>query len=170
VKRIVAGLLTIAALMAIVRWKSGTKASVQPLESPEACVQRMFQSASEGNLDQYFACFSQSMRQQLQQDLPVDSESASKSLRASTANLKGWALVDPPGANGGSKCELTVEWIYATRVDKQKLELQRVSDGWLITRVERIQPVQPAIPYGTPVFGVAPENTDSERKPADGNN
>ena len=153
-KRILAGLLTLAALSAIVWWKSAPSVSQSGNVSPEKCVRQMFEAATLGDVPAYLACFSGPVRRQMQQQLSGATQSESESLRKSTADLKGWAIVDPPAEVPGSACQMTVEWVYATRVDRQQLGLERTSDGWQITRVDRIQPTQPAIPYGTPVSGI----------------
>ncbi len=156
-KRIVAGILTLVAVVAIFRWKSGEPTSGLTLSSPEECVQRMFESLSQGDVQRYLSCFAEPERERLAREVAGQSaSSASDALRRSVADVKGWALLDPPAANQSASCSLTVEWVYATRVDRQRLELRRDSDGWRIARVEQVRPGQPPIPYGTPVSGPIP--------------
>ena len=156
-KRVVAALCTLVIVAGIVRWKSSDIAPAQSAPSPRDCVQTMFEAASQGNLERYLACFAAGERERLSREFAGQSAAAaSEGLRRSVADLKGWALLDPPAETSTDFCSLTVEWVYATRVDRQRLELERDADGWRIVRAERVQPVQPSTPYGTPVYGPAP--------------
>ena len=158
-KRIVAALLTIVIVVGIVRWKAAEAPPTRLSPSPRDCVQSMFEAASQGNLERYLSCFAAGERERLSREFAGQSAAAaSESLRRSVADLKGWALLDPPTESPTDFCSLTVEWVYATRVDRQRLELQRDVDGWRIVRADRVQPAQPSIPYGTPVYGPIPES------------
>jgi hypothetical protein len=161
VKRAVAAVVTLVVVLAIVRWKSADRMTSVPLDSPAKCLQRMFESATQGDVEGYLGCFAEGARERFAKELAGSSAvPASESLRRSVADLKGWALLDAPAASESppSPCRLTVEWVYATRVDKQQVELQRGADGWRIVQVESVRPAQPAIPYGTPVSELAPAN------------
>lgn len=153
-KRMGAGLLTLAAVLAIVWWKSAPSGNTAGNATPQKCVQQMFEAATQGDVKAYLDCFSEPVRKQMQQELSGAAVSNNESLRKSTADLKGWAIIDPPAEVTGTTCQLTVEWVYTTRVDRQQLGLDRTAQGWQITRVDRVQPSQPAIPYGTPVSGI----------------
>jgi hypothetical protein len=156
VKRYAAALVTLAVVVAIVRWKSGDSAPGDPGLSPHDCVQQMFAAAMEGDVERYLACFGEPELGRLAREFSYSDPAAPstrEALRRSVQDLKGWALLDPPTADESSSCRLTVEWVYATRVDRQRLELRRDGGRWRIVRVESVQPTQPPIPYGTPIYG-----------------
>jgi hypothetical protein len=162
-KRAVAAILTLVVLLAIVRWRGGSAVATALRETPTECVQAMFESAASGEVNRYLDCFDESERARLSRDLGGDTPSAGEALRRSMADLKGWALLDPPADDVSASCRVTVEWVYATRVDRQQLELRQEGGSWRIVRVEQVQPTQPAIPYGTPIFGPLPEDGDTSR-------
>ena len=149
-----AGVLTLIAVGAIAWWQSGNVRPSSTLETPSQCVQQMFDAARRGAVQEYLDCFAGTERQRMEREFAgPNSKSGSDALRRSVADLKGWALLDPP-TNPGPSCVLTVEWVFASRVDQQRLELQRMKDQWRIVRANEVRPGQPAVPYGTHVSEV----------------
>ena len=163
-KRIVALLLTVLIVAAIMRWQSGNRQVGDQPSSPADCVRNMFESAMRGDVGRYLGCFLAAERDRLAREFSGQSNTAaSDALRRSVADLKGWALINPPAAEPASPCVLTVEWVYATRVDRQRLELRKESHGWRIARAETAQPELPKIPYGTPVSGPVPMSKNTSK-------
>jgi hypothetical protein len=160
VKRWIALLLTGLVVLAVLWNRRPDDALTSSAASPVECVERMFQSAAAGRVADYLDCFAAIHRERLEQEFARKSPAeASQALRQSVADLKGWALLDPPGADAGPRCELTVEWVFASRVDRQRLVLGEEREGWKIVQVENVRPGQAAIPYGTPVFAPIPART-----------
>lgn len=167
-KRVVAGLITFS-ILAVAVWFANRQAphNAAGEEEPAACVERMFAAAARGDVPGYSNCFCGPERQEIERSLGKEANpSVAESLRSTVADLKGWAVVDPPrNPNAGSPCFLVVERVYSGRVDRQRLELRRESSGWKIYAVERSQTQQPAVPYGTPIYGLPLEGelSPSER-------
>jgi hypothetical protein len=157
-KRSLAALMTLCAVAAAVWFgqrQSPTPAARTP--TPMACVERMFAAAARGDVEAYADCFTGPERDRVQRSLrQVSGDAASASLTGTMAGLKGWAVVDPPGDVAGATCELTVERVYASRIDRQRIELRRESAGWRIQQVDMADSIQPEIAYGTPVYAAEP--------------
>jgi hypothetical protein len=154
--RILPGLVTLIAIAGVL-WYGERRSprSYEEAETPLACIERMFQAAARGDAMAYRNCFTGSERQQVERSLgQVSADAAGQSLQSTIADLKGWAVVDPPRDTDAADCSLVVERVYAGRVDRQRMELRRESGGWRIHRVARADPIQPKIAYGTPVYAV----------------
>lgn len=152
-KRILAGILTLLTIAAIAWWQPGTVRPSSKLDTPSQCVQQMFDAARRGAVEEYLDCFAGQERQSMEREFSgATAKSRADALQRSVADLKGWALVDPP-TNPGSSCVVTIEWVYAGRVDQQRLELERKGNEWRIVRANDVRPGQPAVPYGTHVSG-----------------
>src|SRR5262245_15467937 len=108
-KRVVAGLMTLAVL-AIAEWYSNGATSPEAIPAegtPLACIERMFGAAADGDLDRYLNCFAGEERARLAQSFGQESRTAAgASLQATVADLKGWAVVDPPTDFAQGNCTL----------------------------------------------------------------
>jgi hypothetical protein len=153
-KRSLAALITLCAIAAAVWFGQRTgPTSAANAPTPIACVEQMFGAAARGDVEAYAQCFLGPERERVQRSLrQVSGEAAAASLKGTIADLKGWAVVDPPGDISAATCELTVERVYAGRIDRQRIELRREPTGWRIQRVDTADPIQPKIAYGTPVY------------------
>ena len=155
-KRKVAFLVTLVALLAIVKFGQHRPATNLPNdEQPMACVDRMFTAASRGDVAAYVDCFSGLELQAIQRSLGQESKvAASDSLRKTMSDLRGWAVVDPPPDTPNSfQCSVVVERIYSGRIDRLRLDMLRIMGFWKICRVEPTQSSQPPVAYGTPIMG-----------------
>ena len=153
-KRKLALLTTGLALLLVVKFaQRQAPITASSDDTPMACVERMFAAATRADLATYMKCFSGVELEAIQRSIDQESESAAaESLRKTVTDLKGWAVVDPPLATSESfQCSLVLERIYTGRIDRQKLDLDRVLGRWKICRVERPQPIHPAVVYGTPI-------------------
>jgi hypothetical protein len=154
VKRALAIIVTCLAIIGIASFAQRRPAVVSTAgDNPMACVDRMFTAASRGELESYIDCFGGTELASLQRTLGQDSaDAAAESLRKTMSELRGWAVVDPPADSKDSlQCSLIVERIYTGRIDRQRMDLQRISGLWKICRVEQALPIQPPVPYGTHV-------------------
>jgi hypothetical protein len=123
-------------------------------DTPQACIDRMFQSATDGDVDGYLNCFTGEERERLQRELSGQSREAfGHALAAAVAELKGRAVyaAGDPSADG-AETSMIVERIYASRMERQTYELTREKDGYRISAVQAASSHQPDKPYGTPVF------------------
>ncbi|MGE0760485.1 MAG: hypothetical protein AB7F89_06495 [Pirellulaceae bacterium] len=136
--------------------------------SPLQCIDQMFQAAAEGDVRRYLDCFDGPQRAELERSLAAESgTAAAASLQGTVSQLKGWAVLNPPPSDSTADLhELTVERVYAGRIDRQRMELRPTPQGWRIHRVESAQATQPAIAYGTPISEVpAGPSTNSASTP-----
>jgi hypothetical protein len=80
------------------------------------------------------------------------SESAdfAKYLRDSNAALKGIAVTEPETLSD-REVKARVEYVYQDRNEVQYFYLQKLRDGWKISRVDSAERVKTLVPYGTPV-------------------
>jgi hypothetical protein len=156
VKKILAALLT-AALIALVLWQGRGDFSSQArvaLATPDACLERMFRAAGEGDVDAYLDCFAGRERARLERELAGQSRDRfAQSLRGAVAALKGRAVLADGGQGpGATQAVRTVDRVYANRTERQTYHLERVAGCWRITEVRAADAFQPDTPYGTPVF------------------
>ena len=151
-KRVVAGVVTVAILAGVV-WFSqrsqneSPEAQAQTADEPapsrssedsgpepQDCIQRMFVAAEQGNIEDYLDCFSGQERERLQQQLdgqPPDQFAAA--LVQAIQPLKGHAVHE--AKIQGNQAQLLVERVYASRNERQRYILVRDSDQWRITAV-----------------------------------
>jgi hypothetical protein len=155
-KRLLAALITLALLVGAFVF---SRPKATPDEAPEDCVQRMFAAAERGDVAAYLDCFTGQERRRLERELADPSrDDYGRALQDAMAELKGRAILAPDEESEGSdRVTLTVERVYATRMESQKYHLRRESDQWRIESVEAAQSYQPLQPYGTPVFELPEE-------------
>lgn len=166
-KRTLAFLVTLAAVLAIGTFAQRRPAPLPPVdEKPMACIDRMFTAASRGDVASYVDCFGGDELVAIQRSLVQESAvAAADSLRKTMSDLRGWAVVDPPPETKDSiQCSLIVERVYTGRVDRQRMNLERIMGLWKICRVEPSQPIQPPVAYGTPIMGTEVTNPESTTK------
>jgi hypothetical protein len=155
-KRILAAALTVI-LIGTVLWMGRNRpdaATGAGTPTPDACIQRMFDAASRGDVDGYLACFTGDELQRLQRQLNEEPrESFARSLTEAVAALKGRAVFQNGTAEpNATQSRFTVDRIYPSRTERQRYRLVRERDGWRIHSVENASAFQPDKPYGTPVF------------------
>ncbi len=156
-KRIVAGVITIV-LLALVVWFGMRRTSSDTEETkstPEACIDRMFAAAERGEVDAYLDCFTGPERDRIERELAEQPRDVfARSLIETVESLKGWAVFEAPSkaANTDEIAWLTVERIYANRMERQTYHLICESGVWRIHSIRTAEAKQPDLPYGTPVF------------------
>jgi hypothetical protein len=162
VKRLLAwmttGVLLLAALW-LGRGAAPPGAAPPTADSPEACLERMFQAAERGDVSAYLDCFTGTQRARLERELRGQNETAfGESLRAAVQQLKGRAIHRPPAAQtsqaaaAADRAEMRVERIYAGRNEQQIYLLIRDGTAWRVRDIRDASAYQPPVPYGTPVY------------------
>jgi hypothetical protein len=148
-KKIAAFLLT-AALIAGAVYLSVSRQSGENA-GPEQVVWRMLDRSREGKVKEYLDCFSNPLRSQLQATARNMTDTKfSEYLVDSSKKLKGAAVSDIRQQDQG-QATLVLEYVYADRNEKQRLNLKLENGNWYIASSEGSQRIQPLIPYGKPV-------------------
>lgn len=156
-KRLVAGGAT-AAILAAVVWlglgPGSMRKDTSAPRTPEECIGRMFDAAARGDIPAYLSCFTAQELERLERELVTQTpERFADSLRDAVANLKGRAVYAAASVSQDENVAIyTVERIYPERTDKQEVRLIFAKGGWGIAEVRAKASIQPAVPYGTPVF------------------
>jgi hypothetical protein len=155
-KRVLAGLMT-AMILVVVIWLNRGRTPPSTLTgtaTPEDCIANMFDAAAQGDVAAYLNCFSGDERERIERELRSQSpDRFGDSLIEGVRRLKGRAIYasSPPEPTSLSAV-YTIERVYESRTDRQEVQMVRERGGWKITQVRAAQPIQPAVPYGTPVF------------------
>lgn len=144
-------------------------AAVQPrrpsLDSPEKCLDQMFQAMRAGDVANYLSCFSGELREQLdvtvrQQGIP----NFSKYLKDTSAPIRGRTVFEPEYATS-DRARVKVDRVYEARMwEYQGYRLTRHGGSWSIDAIDPVQYHEPPIPYGTPAFSIS-EGTRSDSLP-----
>jgi hypothetical protein len=147
--QIVTILVLVAALGAIVMRKTNLRGSVAVVAQPQDAIYAMLDAARAGDVKKYLASYTGEMEQSLER---ARSESAdfAKYLRDSNAALKGIAVTEPETLSD-REVKARVEYVYQDRNEVQYFYLQKLRDGWKISRVDSAERVKTLVPYGTPV-------------------
>ena len=167
-KRWIAGIVTAAlvlTVLVIARRRGPLPTSPSSAEKPEACIERMFDAAGEGDVQTYLDCFTGSERERLERELADQPRDAfARSLVEAVDSLKGRAIFEAK-TDGESESNrvFTVERIYLNRYERQKYHLVRESTAWRIRTVEAAAAFQPDKPYGTPVYEPPPDEENPEQ-------
>jgi hypothetical protein len=161
-KRWIAGLVTatlIVIVLVIARRRGPLPANPSAGATPEACIERMFEAARQGDVETYLNCFTGSERDRLDRELGDQPRTAfARSLVEAVESLKGRAVFE--GKTDGdpeSNRALTVDRVYLNRTERQTYQLVRESGAWRIHTVQTATPFQPDKPYGTPVYEPPPD-------------
>ena len=127
---------------------------------PSRVVNDFFQAAGDGDDDAYLRLVDGQLRRTLEQNrAELGADAFRKSLRRSAAAVKGLA-VTPAKDTSGATVALDVEIVFADRNEYQRMVLAPKGRGWVITTIDQARRIEPAVPYGTPVF----EEPSSENK------
>jgi hypothetical protein len=132
-------------------------------DTPELCIQRMFEAAAAGDVTAYVDCFSGRERDRLEQQLIGSRrEQFARSLVDAVAGLRGRAVF-ADGPVGDDRARYAVDRVYESRTERQTYELVCEAGVWRIESVRMAQPFQPKTAYGTPVFEEPPpEDEDGD--------
>ena len=159
-RRFLAALITAAIFGAVLWFGRGdvppSPATGSGADTPDRCIQRMFEAAAVGDVATYVDCFSGRERERLERELADGRrEALARSLTDAVATLRGRAVF-ADGPIGDDRARYTVDRVYESRTERQTYEMVRESGTWRIESVRTAQPFQPDTPYGTPVFEEQP--------------
>ena len=150
--RIVTILVLAGALGVIVARKADlrfARSSDQQESKPQDAIYSMLDAARAGDVARYMASYTGEIALALAR-AKSDSPDFAKYLRASNAQLKGIAVMEPQPQPDG-QVELRVEYVYQDRNEVQFFFLVKTAGEWKISRVETSERVKTIVPYGTPV-------------------
>lgn len=156
-KRVVAGAITgliLAALLIVAAVRSATPAA----QTPEQCLEQMFQAMKDGDVAAYLRCFTGELRERLERNSTEQTtEKFSEYLRETVAPVKGRAVYKTE-SSGDDYVRLVVDRVYEQRQwEYQGYRLRRASGAWRIYAIDPAELHEPPVPYGTPAFPT-PEN------------
>jgi hypothetical protein len=174
VKRIIAGLLTLALLL-LVAWvalRRGNVASATRrddeslIESAESRVHALLRCARDGDVSTYLAAFDGSLRQRLEREISERGlETFATDLRRA-ARLRKSHSVFAPEPEGDDVASVAVETVYPDRIERQTFRLGRRAQGWLVTEVTSVQGHEPQSKFGSPASFQEPEGVPVQPKGA----
>lgn len=123
--------------------------------TPQDAIYAMFDAARTGDVDGYTRWYAGAMADSLGQSVSEQGrERFAKYLIETHAPVKGLAVEAAAAASSDERrAKMRVEYVYADRNEAQMLELERAAaagGAWRIVRVERMERVKTAVPYGSP--------------------
>ena len=153
----IATVLLMVAMGAGVMWKQGAFDRVS-LAAPEAAdpqpqdaIYQALDAIRDGDLPRYLDAHTGSMHVSLlRASAEVGDAQLLESLQKRNAPLKGIAILEPEPLSD-REVKARVEYVFADRNELQIYYLEKAGDRWKIARVDGAEPVEPLIPYGTPV-------------------
>jgi hypothetical protein len=192
-KRIVAGVLTVALMGGLLFWGAnrpvgtspqGTGASPgsnQP-DPAEARLSTLLECAWNGDVAGYLSCFTGPLRERLEREVNERGRDVfAADLKRAARARKSHAIfaVEPEGE---AAARIVVETVYPDRNERQTYHLAGQAGAWLVSDVETIRSQVPKARYGTaatyqepegvPVQGLAvqgiPLRVETDLKPSDG--
>ena len=105
---------------------------------------------SSGNA--YIDCYSGQMERMLTQSrTEMTPQGFSRYLTDRNREIKGIAISGPETLSE-SAVKVRVEYVYADRNEAQQLYLEKLPQGWKISRADAAVRVETLVPYGTPVY------------------
>jgi len=136
-------------------------------DTPEACIDRMYEAMQQGDVDAYLACYTGKLRKQLDNTvLEQGKEQFAEYLRRTAAPMKGRAILHHKTEwSGKNKVRIVVDRVYEDRLwEYQAYRLKKEPDGWRIYAVEPAEPHEPPVPWGTPAIPLPPEQESEAAK------
>ncbi len=119
---------------------------------PRDTIYRMLDAARVGDAEAYLGCYGGLMQRRLQQTrLEMTADGFAQYLIERNQRVKGLAVFEPQAVSEAA-VKVRVEFVYEDRNEEQLFYLERLPEGWRITRVEEAQRVETPVPYGTPVY------------------
>ena len=158
-KRIVAGAVTalvFAALLIAAVVRSGASGA----QTPEQCLEQMFQAMKEGDVTSYLRCFTGELRERLERNAKDQTtDRFSDYLKETVAPVKGRAVYKTE-SSGDDQVRLVVDRVYEQRQwEYQGYRLRRESGDWRIYAIDPAELHEPPVPYGTPAFATPDKET-----------
>lgn len=167
-KRLLAGLLTVALMAVLLRlgMRDGGSGAAPPAPSseapdpaggPESRVRALLADASAGDVAAYLAAFAPKLRARLEREADEKGRPAfAESLRAAAGARKSHAVFAPEG-DGPDASTVVVESVYPDRNERQTYRLERADGGWLVADVETVRASRPPAKFGAPASYREPE-------------
>ncbi|GEM_PF-806484 len=136
-------------------------------ETPEQCIERMFEALQAGDVEAYLSCFDENLQRRLRHEVQQGGERDFASyLRSQAEELKGWAIRrDLTEELESGRVRIVVERVYAGRPwERQAYRLQNTAGVWKVYHIEPAELFEPPVPYGTPAFpDAAPPQIEREQ-------
>ena len=121
-------------------------------DTPEATLSAFFDAAGRGDDASYLRLAGGALARSLEETRREQGPAAFREqLRRSNAGLKGLAVSRAADAPSDGVA-LSLELVFADRVERQRALLVPQGAGWAITSLTTATHQKPAVPYGTPVF------------------
>ncbi len=170
-KRLLAGLLTVALMGLLIRAGlrdsgAGGDPGNAPISSseesgsssnPDDRVRSLLADASAGDVPAYLAAFAPSLRARLEREADEKGRSAfAESLRSAAKARKSHAVFAPE-ADGPDSSKVVVEAVYPDRNERQTYRLERIEGNWFVADVETVRGHRPQAKFGTPASYREPE-------------
>jgi hypothetical protein len=124
-----------------------------PLDSPEKCLDQMFQTMRAGDVPNYLACFSGELREQLDATVHQQGRSSfADYLKDISAPIRGRTVFEPEYVAPG-RARVKVDRVYEARMwEYQRYQLAQQAGSWTIYAIDPVQYHEPPVPYGAPAF------------------
>jgi hypothetical protein len=120
-------------------------------DGPGQCVQSMLESAQEGDIESYFACFANDLQDALKKKSATQSTAQfAAELRRREADLKNFVVNDLEFPTAGV-ATLELERMYSDHNTRHRVRLKRINGEWKIVELVPLEQYAPEIPFGTPV-------------------
>jgi hypothetical protein len=160
-KKLTAAVITAMLLGALLVVAAVRSRGTATLDTPEACLEQMFQAMRSGDAAAYLDCFTGELRGQLERTAREQSTAGfSRYLVESAAPIKGRAVLQHRTLySGPDQVRLVVDRVYENRPWEYQAYRLRRDGTWKIYAIDPAEPHEPPVPYGTPAF---PELDSSE--------
>jgi hypothetical protein len=158
-KRVVAGSVTTLILAALLI-AAAIRSRDAVAESPDRCLDRMYEAMKSGDVAAYLDCFTGELRERLDRDADEQSTPAfANYLRELASPIKGRALrSDQTQQLDSDHVRLVVDRVYDGRPwELQAYRLRPDAGRWKIYEIEPAELHEPPVPYGTPAFSTSDE-------------
>jgi hypothetical protein len=151
-KRIVAGFIT-ALVLATLLIVAAVRSAGPVAQTPEQCLEQMFQAMKDGDTSAYLRCFTGELRERLERNATEQTtRKFAEYLRETMAPVKGRAVYKTE-ASGDDHVRLVVDRVYEQRQwEYQGYRLRRESGTWKIYAIDPTELHDPPVPYGTPAL------------------
>ena len=153
-RKLVAASLTIVALAAAALL-AGRGFGTPKIQTPEARIDRLFETAAAGDVEGYLECFSGALRERLENERRERGDQAFQQyLRSTIEGVVGRAIrQDLTKQLADGRIRLVVERVYEGRPwERQAYRLEPVDGTWRVYHIEPAELFEPPVPYGTPAF------------------
>jgi hypothetical protein len=165
-KRVLAGILTVGIMILMIGMglrrpvsssATGAASAVRtaglgsPFPDASDRIEGLLGSALEGNVAAYLGAFGGPLRARLEREAQERGRAAfaAKLRKAGHARRSHAIFVAEPDEVAPDAARITVEVVFADRLERQTFHLNRTSGGWLVTDLETVRDVVPKHPPGS---------------------